>query len=112
MTTANGRWVSVPTPVASAAGSRPERRDESGHHDRAQPQDRGFADGGGERRSREAQLVDVGDVDERRLHRDAEQGEEADPGRHREGVAGQPQRQDSADRRRHQHADQARSPGI
>ena len=51
-----------------------------------------------------AQFVDVGDVNDRRLHRDAEQGQEADAGRNRERRAGQPQRHDAAHRRRQHHA--------
>ena len=105
MTSANGRCESEPTPVERAAGRRPERGDQRGHHDRPQPQDRRLAGGLGDAAAAAAQLVGVGDVDHRGLHRDAEQGQEADPGRHRERRAGEPQREEAADRRREQHAE-------
>ena len=66
---------------------------------------RSFADGVGDVGTVAAQLVDVGDVDHRGLHRDAEQRQEADARGDRERRAGQPQRQDAADRCGQHHAE-------
>ena len=73
MTSANGRCESVPTPVASAAGSNPKRRHQCRHHDRTQPQDRAFRIASVDADAVAAEFVDIGDVDDGRLHRDAEQ---------------------------------------
>ena len=42
ITIANGRCESEPMPCDVAAGSKPKRRHQHGHHDRAEPQHRAF----------------------------------------------------------------------
>ena len=106
MTSANGRWESVPTPVASAAGNSPNAATNAVIMIGTQAQDRAFADGLVEGSAAAAQLVDVGDVDDGRQHRDAEQAPESRcPKRPKTACRVDPKRHDAAHRRRQHHAE-------
>ena len=104
ITSANGRCESEPTPRRERGGEQAERRDEGGHQDRTEAEQRGLARRRGDAESLLPELVGVGDEHDGGLHRDAEQREEADARRHRERRAAQPQREHAADRRGEQHA--------
>jgi len=85
--------------VRERGGKEAERGDERGHHDRPQPQDGRLFCRLGDAHAVAPQLVRVRDVDHRRLHRDAEEGDEADARRDGERRPGELQRQQAADRR-------------
>ncbi len=76
----------VPTPVGQRRRRpRPSAGHQRRHHDRPQPKDRALANRPPPAaRHRQAQFVDVGDVDDSRQHRYAEQGQKPDTGRDRE----------------------------
>ncbi len=71
---------------------------ERGHHDRAQAEDGGLAGRLGDAEAALAELVRIGDEDHGRLHRDAEQRNEADAGGYGERSVRDLQCQQSADR--------------
>ena len=91
-------------PLENAAGSRPERRDEPGHEDRTEAEQGGLARRRGDAEPLLAELVGVGDEHDGGLHGHAEQREKADPRRHGEGRAAQPQREHAAERCGEEHA--------
>ena len=80
MTSAKGRWVSVPTPVASAAGSSPSAATSAvimiGRNRRRAASRVASAIA----KPADPQLVRRGDIDNRGLHRHAEERKESDPG--------------------------------
>jgi len=75
----------------------PERRHQRGHHDRTQPQDRAFTNRFGNIDSFAAHFVDVRDIDDGHLHRDAEQRQEADARRDGKRGVGDPECDEAAD---------------
>ena len=84
MTMAKGRCESDPIACDSAAGNKPERRHQHGHHDGTKPQHRALDGGIHDRVPSRAELVDVLEHDDAGLHRDAEQRQEADSRGHAE----------------------------
>ena len=74
---AKGRCESEPMAWDSAAGSRPKRRHQHGHHDGPQPAHGAFDGGIFNRCTACAQLIDVLHHDDAGLNRDAEQRQEA-----------------------------------
>ena len=89
-TIASGFWISEPGPLANSSGTRPKAAMlaviSTGRRRRFAPSTHDLVD----RHAARVQLVEVGHHHHAVEHRDAEQGDEADRGRHRQVLAARP----------------------
>ena len=105
MTIANGFCESLPMPVDIAAGSRPMQATSAVIMiGRSRSSDASCV-ARHDVLAFQPQLVDERVEDDARLDRDAHQRDEAEPRRHAEVRAGELERQQAADRHRHEHAE-------